>query len=282
MNVMHQKITRDPSITYHIVYSDFEMGFPNHWHQEVEVVYVLEGQVHLTLEGKDYVLSPRDIMLINSCELHMFRPNEDGNKKLILQFDKSAFEPYGNYIFRQRLSYPLLKASELSNGEDNALLYSLLEKIIQTIYQEWEQKLPGFEVMINAKITDLAANIIRYAPIVPIEEKSKRLEQMMRLEGVFKFIEQNYHTNLTLQMAAEKSGLSVFYFSRLFKEVTGTKFTEYLNAYRINHAMDLLRSENTKIVDIAFATGFNCIETFNRVFKQVCGCIPSDYRSKYK
>jgi AraC-like DNA-binding protein len=277
MAVMHEKITKKPSISYNIVYSSFELGYPNHWHQEIEVIYVLEGMVNLILEGKEYFLKPGEIFLINSCELHMFLPNKVGNKKIILQFDKSAFDPYGEHVFRQRFSKPNITAVD----EDQLYLHSILEKDITDIFTEWEKKLFGYEVMINARIGDLAANIIRYSPMAPIEEKSKRLEQIERLEEVFRYIEQYYKTNITLSMAAEKSGLSLFYFSRLFKEATGTKFTEYLNTFRINKAMKLLRSSDMKIDDIAFATGFNSVETFNRVFKQVCGCIPSEYRNKY-
>ncbi|MDF2540501.1 MAG: hypothetical protein K0S47_219 [Herbinix sp.] len=281
MDIMHEKISKEPSVPYKIVYSRSELGFPIHWHQEIEMIYVLEGLVYLEIDGRKITLHPRDIFLVNSCELHQLIMNTEGNKKFILQLDITAFGPYKDQIFYQRFQKPHL-SPEASNTISLFSLHTLLEKHVIELQKEWEEQLPGHELFILARVNDLAADIVRYAPMVAYstEENIKRLEQVERLDRVFKYIEQNYASDITLAMAADETGLSISYFSRLFKEATGTKFVDYLNNYRVNQAMYLLQFGKMKIIDVAFSTGFNSVENFNRVFKKVSGCIPSEYRNK--
>ena len=76
------------------------------------------------------------------------------------------------------------------------------------------------------------------------------------------------------------AGFSPAYFSRFFKEATGVRFVEYVNAFRANVARQLLLQNEHSITEIAYRAGFNSIETFNRVFKSVHGCAPSLLRGK--
>jgi AraC-like DNA-binding protein len=111
-------------------------------------------------------------------------------------------------------------------------------------------------------------------------ERHNQKAAMKRIIDVFKFIESAYQTEITLKKAAEVSGFSVYHFSRLFKEVAELNFVDYLNQFRINKSLYLLRHTEEKIAQIATKTGFKSIQTFNRVFKEVMNCIPSEYRSK--
>jgi AraC-like DNA-binding protein len=113
-----------------------------------------------------------------------------------------------------------------------------------------------------------------------LQEKTKRLEQMERLDKVLKYIENDYGSEISLQSAAEVSGFSVTYFSRFFKEATGTNFVDYVHTFRANVAMSMLSNNDESVTEIAFRSGFNSIETFNRVFKKVTGSTPSVFRSK--
>ncbi|RKP53077.1 AraC family transcriptional regulator [Cohnella endophytica] len=287
MNPWHEKIALQQKNPLKIIVSTVEDGFPTHWHQEIEIVYVLHGEMQIGINQSLYSLSPGDLLFIGSCELHHYVPNPLGCNKIILQLGKSFFDAYSDLIFGHRFVSPFLSASSDSvagNGiyGGKAHLHGFMERTILAIYEEWSERKPGHELVIKARMNDLAAAIIRHLPMEAYshQEKIKRLEQLERLDKVLKYIEADYGNEITLQSAADVSGFSVTYFSRFFKEATGSNFVDYVNTYRTNVAMELLSEHEESVTEIAFRAGFGSIETFNRVFKKVTGSTPSAYRNK--
>ena len=65
--------------------------------------------------------------------------------------------------------------------------------------------------------------------------------------------------------------------SKVFKQLTGTGFIRYLNTIRITLASELLIRSDTPMTQIAFSCGFQNVRNFNRVFKEIAGCTPSEY-----
>jgi len=86
--------------------------------------------------------------------------------------------------------------------------------------------------------------------------------------------------HLSLIEAAELTGLSHPYLSRVFKEEMGKTFMEYVTEMRINKARELLENPDTKVYEVAGAVGYTEYAYFVRVFKRVVGYSPSDYRKQ--
>jgi two-component system response regulator YesN len=95
------------------------------------------------------------------------------------------------------------------------------------------------------------------------------------------YIEQHYAEHLTLESMAQLVNLSPIYFSNLFKKETGQNFTEYLTAYRMKVAKDLLRRGSQNINEIAVMLGYADARYFSKVFKKEVGVKPTDYRKIY-
>ncbi|OKP70306.1 hypothetical protein A3842_24840 [Paenibacillus sp. P3E] len=275
MNPWHEKIALKTNNPLKIIVGHEEAGTPSHWHEEIEIVHILEGQMYIAVNNDTYALKNRDLLLISSCAVHRFYPNPAGCGKIILQIGKSVFGGYSDGVFDRRFTSPLLTAEDELHGK--------LEPIIRAILHEWDEGGEGFELVIKARIHDLGAAIIRSVPMEAYshQERTRQLEQLERLRNVMSHIERNYASDITLQQAADLAGFSPTYFSRFFKEATGAGFADYVNEFRANVAMSLLQnSYGESVTDIAFQAGFNSIETFNRVFKKVSGRTPSQFRNK--
>ena len=78
----------------------------------------------------------------------------------------------------------------------------------------------------------------------------------------------HYGEDITLSFAAEKMNFSESYFSRVFKRLYGHQLVTYLNMIRVEHAAAELKASGKRVLDIALASGFNNIWTFNRVFSK--------------
>jgi AraC-like DNA-binding protein len=282
MNPWHERIALKTNNPLKIIVSSLEEGFPTHWHQEIEIVYILDGHMQIGINKDVFSLKTRDLLFIGSCELHHYLPNPLGCRKIILQLGKPVFDAYSDLIFGYRFVIPHLNADSGIAVGSGGSLHGFIETNILAIYEEWETRAAGHELIIKARMNDLAAAIIRDLPMeaYSLQEKTKRLEQMERLDKVLKYIENDYGSEISLQSAAEVSGFSVTYFSRFFKEATGTNFVDYVHTFRANVAMSMLSNNDESVTEIAFRSGFNSIETFNRVFKKVTGSTPSVFRSK--
>jgi len=99
-----------------------------------------------------------------------------------------------------------------------------------------------------------------------------------KLDKVVQFIKENYTSDLSREGLAAAVGLNPNYMSTLFKKYTGYKINDYINKLRIDEAAAKLSKKDEKIIEIAFAVGFESLTTFNRVFKSVIGKTPTEYR----
>jgi two-component system response regulator YesN len=95
------------------------------------------------------------------------------------------------------------------------------------------------------------------------------------------FIKQNYKRPIGLQEAASIIKVSEAHLSRVFKDETKMNYVRYLNIYRINATIELMRDEYLSIREIALSCGFNTMSYFAKVFKREIGISPSKYRKLY-
>jgi len=94
------------------------------------------------------------------------------------------------------------------------------------------------------------------------------------------FIEANYQKDLTLTLAARYAAMSMCYFSKAFKKVTGVNFNRYVSRLRVEKAKNLLLNLNHRVSEIAFVVGFQSLTHFNRSFKNIAGRSPTEYRQR--
>ncbi len=92
------------------------------------------------------------------------------------------------------------------------------------------------------------------------------------------FITEHHGEDVSLGQVAKAMNISLFYFCKMFKRVTGMKFTEYLSSVRIEKSKNLLLNRNLRVSEIGFEVGFQSLTHFNRVFKGMVGRSPTDYR----
>lgn len=92
------------------------------------------------------------------------------------------------------------------------------------------------------------------------------------------YIYQNYNKKIKLTDIGEVLNLTPQHLCKFFKEMTDTSIVEYINHYRIETSISLLKISTLSITDIALECGFDNISYFNRVFKKQVGCTPSEFR----
>jgi AraC-like DNA-binding protein len=99
-----------------------------------------------------------------------------------------------------------------------------------------------------------------------------------RLERVRNYVEDNLCEEITLEDAAKVAAMERTYFSYFFRQKLGVTFSAWLQYLRVSRALDLIRSRDHSITEVAFAVGFNELSTFQKAFKRWTSLTPRDFK----
>ena len=102
------------------------------------------------------------------------------------------------------------------------------------------------------------------------------------VERICAYLAANYQQKFSLTEVAAKFYLSPYYLSRLFRRVTGQSIVDYINNRRIEAAQKLLENTELSISAVAEQTGFASAAHFRRVFREVMGTGPLQYRKEQR
>ncbi len=105
------------------------------------------------------------------------------------------------------------------------------------------------------------------------------LHSHFKIQKALKFLDYNYIAKISLDMVAKKACMSKHHFSRVFKQVIGKGYQEYLNELRIKKAKELLQRGNLSVTEVAFSVGYADLTHFERMFKSIMNITPSQYKS---
>jgi len=115
-----------------------------------------------------------------------------------------------------------------------------------------------------------------------IEERAARADRQLKeiVEQTIDYIHANYMRDISLDECADRAGTSPYTLSRLFKQITGVNFIDYVTNIRIEKAKELLQDPHRKINEVATDVGYQQ-RYFNRIFKKQVGVTPGQYREMY-
>lgn len=120
-------------------------------------------------------------------------------------------------------------------------------------------------------------NYLKY--ILDSMEESKRKELNGLISKVIKYINSNYHKNISLDDVAKEVNLSYHYFSKFFKESMGKSFVDYLTELRVEKSKEFLKYAGMSIKEICYRIGYSDPNYYCKIFKKVTGMTPTEYRT---
>lgn len=109
-------------------------------------------------------------------------------------------------------------------------------------------------------------------------DDEKLNEYSEKFGTVLKYIDNNYMYDISLDQLADVAGYSKYHFSRIFKQYNSMSYIQYINARRTKAAEQLLFEPDIPITEVAMRSGFKSLTTFNRIFKEIKHCTPTDFK----
>jgi AraC family transcriptional regulator len=99
-----------------------------------------------------------------------------------------------------------------------------------------------------------------------------------KLRKIKELLQEKMEDDLSIDEMARAVGLSAGHFYQVFRDTTGQTPHQCLLWYRVQRAKEMLRSAEMRVLDVAIACGFKTQQHFARVFREVCGASPTEYR----
>lgn len=247
-----------------------------HYHDAYEIYYLLDGERNYFIKNRTYAMKKGDLVFININELHRtMNANLLDHERILINFKREFIDgmlPAGGIdlfgCFTRACNAVKLGVNEQITVE------SLLHRMIN----EENKRGYAYELYLKTMLIDLLVMINRHILQNPRDEFDHPDPQHIRVLEIVNHINANYADPLTLGGLSRTYFFSPCYLSRIFKQVTGFNFIEYVNNVRIMESRKLLKETTLSVTQISGKVGYESTTQFGRVFKAITGQSPLSYR----
>lgn len=235
---------------------------PRHMHISPEIVIVEEGELNMNIGNRGYIIKKGEGVFVPPFAPHSFSsPNY--NACHVFTFAKELLAHISDFI----------KTRTVKNH-----LFSLPESLLALI----NHYLPEKRNCVDSTLAHAILSPLYYEIINGCDFSENESAADDTLLSALKYMTSHYDSELTLDHVAAKVGIHPVTLSRFFTERTGITFSHYVKYLRASRAEVLIRDTTDSFTSIALSCGFGSVRSFNRVFLELYGVSPSDYRRNKK
>lgn len=242
-----------------------------HIHQDVELLYVIEGGVCVQVFDKVFDLEEEDFLVINSNHRHSW--TADARKPAVLCEIHFDYGMILEHLDNKRMFFHCNCVIESDSR------YGYVHGLLSRILSECAVNEAGMTFSIKSMMYGLLDYLTKY---FLVDDTAGILsKEDLRVEKMLLYLSANYQRQLSLREMADYLYMAPSSFSRFFKRAIGVNFVEYLNQMRLHFALEDLCYTSRSVTWIAENHGFTNVSAFCRVFKEVYGESPLSYRRNF-
>lgn len=242
-----------------------------HSHMAIEIVAVKSGILHCCVNDDTIQIHPNQIVFINSNTGH--RLYSENAQITYIHFDAGLLEGNENDDARSKIyafvSHKKAKAYMVFDNNEE------ITRLLQKLYVRYSDTAGENRWYLKASLYELVGFMCAKAFITP---STISKEQLKKIDKTVRYIDANYTSTITLEDICNAAEYNKYTICHTFKTVTGSTIFEYINFLRVHCAVEMLRKNESSILEVATECGFSSVTYFNRVFKSFFGCAPSVYR----
>ena len=277
-NEIMQRGTEDFPFAYFYVDKEHSRyNMVSHWHTELEIIRIADGEFHIVLNNKSYIAKKGDIIFIGAETVHQGTPFDAIYECIVFHADFLYNENFDLFSFVKNAIDGECMINELFPA-DSSRSYNALSEIFEAIRSEsYARKF----LVISAFYKFFAALYDEKRYSDSLGDKAIQTDKsIVMLKSILSFLRENYDKPVTLEALALSVGKSPKYIGAFFKAMTDKTPIEYLNEYRIEKAVLKLRTTDMSVTDVAFSSGFSDLSYFIKTFKKIKGSSPRKFRTK--
>ena len=257
--------------------------FSWHWHSEIELTLIIEGEMIYQINGNSYHLKSGNILFGNANTLHSGH-SVQGQP---CHYWSITFDPKIIYGFEDSLIQTHYVNFILNNSEFAALYFdgtrswhrelrNLMEKIISLD----REKQDFYELEIQMKLSAIWLLLLKHRTSFSSVQDTLNPKEVERLKNILGYIHDNYNKKISLDDIAGSVHICKSECCRFFKKHMKESLFDYLLRYRVERSIPYLKDANYNITEAALHSGFSDSGYYSRVFRKYTGCSPSAFRKK--
>jgi AraC-like DNA-binding protein len=256
--------------------------YPIHYHEDVQIIFVLEGELSLKLFYAKYRLQPGSIHIIHADDVHSLTRISEHNLVVVLSFCSEYFQS----VFPHFTSTVFI--TNIVDNDTFSKSNILKDQIFAIIHEKYFAS-PGYHSRINNKAVALINTLMKNFRGFVIDPASKAFihktshdyMQVTRISRIIQYVYENYPYKINLSQLAEREQISTYYLSHIFRKLVGMNFRDFLGMIRVEMSETAVLSTQRSIAQIAQDSGFSDAKYFVQQFYHYLGCHPKEYRNKY-
>lgn len=271
-----------PYIVYRGCIPEYIRSFPLHWHDEMEIIYVQKGRGIVTVQTQKYSLQTGDMIVILPQLVHSIEQSGDMEMEyfnILFQYSlldggihDSCYQKYFRPLYEHtQILAPYLPAE--------APLNQRLLPYVSDLIQHRKQTFDGYELMVKSNLFAILHEIHQNSsPASAIDRSLQNTYE--KLKPLLSYVQAHYDSPISVSHAASLCGFSESHFMKLFKELTGRTFTQYLIDFRLEEAAARLAEGTHTVIEVSESVGFHNHSYFTRSFTAKYGITPLTYKKQ--
>jgi AraC-type DNA-binding domain-containing proteins len=275
MEFKHELVKQndDISVMFHVTMDNTPHIVPKHWHNHLEIIYILDGSLEVTINNSEYLLEKDQFIVISPRDIHS-TANKSWNTSVLLQIPYELLE--NNIENIQSVHFecnPYIKDTERISSQND------IKFLLKSFANIYENKPLGYTLKINSIIYELLFILVnKFSISMPKLDFENTVRYLERLDLIIKYVKVHYRECISLDTISAQAGLSPEYFSRFFKKYMGMTFLKYLNSIRLEHFYIDLINTDYSIMELVERNGFTNYKMFMKLFKDNYGHTPNEIR----
>lgn len=257
-------------------------SFPWHWHPEIELTWVMSGQIEYFVNNEKNLLSQGEGLFCNSNALHSgYMVDEKDCSYLSVTFHPRFIYGYENSLLQTKY-VDFITGNEswhsLKLQKDVGWHQDIIGRL-QKIYRMSQNPPADYELQVHLILAGIWQSLYQYYGSLPSGGQQPQ-KQLARLKEILSYIQTHYTQELTLDEIAEHVNICKSECCRFFKKYMKMTIFDYILFLRVQNSLPLLR-EGESVTKIAVMTGFSTPAYYGQIFKRYMGCSPSRYRKEH-
>lgn len=256
-------------------YTSVDTGsyIPSHWHPAIEIIYMLDGELTVTVENTSRLLSAGQCILINPSIIHATQCVSP-NKAIVFQIPMDFIS-----LYLPEVTQLLFTIDDPSDNPIRQTKIDIFKDTLLKMQVANDIRPEGFVLRFNSLLFEVLFQLYHnFSTRVFHANRSQRTRDLDRLNEVLSYTEAHYNEPVALDDVAGVACLETGYFCRFFKKYMGTTFLEYQNELRLSRIYhDLVTTQDT-VQLILERHGFTNYKLFRRMFQERFGATPSQIR----
>lgn len=258
-----------------------------HWHEEIELEYIVSGQVYVTCEEENILASQGDLVFINQNVRHFITPVQtDGCLLYSIVVHPTFIFGFGQLELEKKYIAPVLHDSALKHihiAKDSPDYENYLSEIREILSLN-DLREDGYELLTKSVLLRIWYQLYKMSTaLVSGSVPKTAVQDEQRVKQAILYIQEHFMETVTLEDIAGSIMVSKSECCRCFKRTLNTTPFEYLMKYRIMESTKRMhRKPQESISEIAGSVGFNNTSYYNKIFRKYMDCTPTEYRNSIK